>query len=222
MDPPKLTFPVVLFSQSVPIPVVIAPLTVAVPPFANVILAFVPEAGPVTLVTLIFPETEYKVKVCAAAIVIGPAFKLAPKLIVWLFATLVVRDNPKSIAPVLRICKPPIKLVPDPVRVMKAKALFIPMASVVIVPLPASIVNPKALSTVPKVTLPFAELVVMVRSAEKPVDREVPFRSTLPATVRLPLSVLAPVPARLNPVRGVVDPTTANVTPPLPLLVLKE
>ena len=98
-DPPKLTFPVILFSQRVPIPVAIAPLAVTVPPFANVILAFVPEAGPVMLVRLMFPETEYKVKVCAAAIVIAPAFRLVPKRTVWLAAKLVVRDEPKSTAP---------------------------------------------------------------------------------------------------------------------------
>ncbi len=134
---------------------------------------------------------------------------------------MLVLELPRSMAPKLLIF-PAIVLVPEPVNVINASGVTAPMATVLILPLPAAMVKPKALSTVPKVTLPFAELVVMVRSAEKPVVLDVPLRSTLPATVRLPLSVFAPVPARLNSVSGVSEPTAANVTLPLPLLVLKE
>ena len=219
-DPPKLTFPAVLLSQSVPILVVIAPLTVTVPPFANVTFASVPEAGPVILVKLMFPETENKVKVCAAAIVTAPAFRLEPKRTVLLFAKLEVRDEPKSMAPLLRI-SPPMVLIPDPLKVMESNAWLDPIATVLIVPLPALIVKPKALFTSPRVTFPLPELVVMVRSAENPVVRELPFKSTLPLVIMLPPKVLLPVPCKVRLVSGVPAPIAPSVIEPLPLLTVK-
>ncbi len=81
---------------------------------------------------------------------------------------MLVLELPRSMAPKLLIF-PAIVLVPLPVNVINASGVVAPMATVLIVPLPAATVKPNALSTVPKVSLPFAELVVIVRSAENTV-----------------------------------------------------
>ncbi|BEI37619.1 hypothetical protein PHIN7_13430 [Polynucleobacter sp. HIN7] len=123
-------------------------------------------------------------------------------------------------APVLLIL-PPTVFVPVPESVRYARGVMPPIATVLTVPLPAATVKPNALLTSPSVTFPLTELVVMVRSAEKVEEREVPLKSTLPATTRSPLSVLTPVPARESPVSGVVPPIVPKVIEPLPLLMVK-
>ncbi|CAM3794074.1 hypothetical protein POBR111598_10000 [Polynucleobacter brandtiae] len=115
---------------------------------------------------------------------------------------------------------PPTVLIPVPVKVTNASGVVLPIATVLIVPAPAAIVKPNALSTTPRVTLPFPELVVMVLSAAKPVVLDVPFKSTAPLVTIFPLIALLPVPCKVSELRGVA-PTAPSAIAPLPLLIVR-